>query len=482
MHRQRVLAALFCAIVLIAFPATTFADTGFNQFLGQLEQIYQLPSGILTKIALVENSGKATGCSSANACGMFQWTQNSWLSATKALFCNSSQPAYQVSYQAANQQYQTCGPLNLSLRNNPEISAKVTAYELADIKYKLGGLISQARVDTTVGIYLGHFLGINGAQHFLSDYIQNPAGSACALFPKECAYNSSIMSGRTLAGVINLFASRLQQPGVLNVAGNFQDSTGVSYAYSSADLSASNFLPANTAIGVDPQYDYAPVYTSVASQQPAPLSSTAGTGTVLPNAPQTTPPASYTTAPQAAQALSSSAAVPAASSSSACAPQYSCSNNTVYYESGSCIQSVFQMCKYGCSGTICAPTPSAANSSPILNTQPIVTTGSGSGLDLFGTSSTSFFSATSTSVGTATSLSLNGGLFSVVQEGAATSLTTGATTSIETGGTPGFGQPTFAPSSYSQNVYVPARVSPLMQVLGELKTALGGFLNYLRSL
>jgi hypothetical protein len=463
---QRVLAVCFCAIALIAFPATTFADTSFTQLLSQLEQEYQLPSGILAKVAYVESGGNPnTSCSSANACGLFQWTPNSWLSATKALYNGQ--------------------PLNLSERNDPTKSAVVTAYELGDIRSKVGNLITQAHVDMTVGLYLGHFLGIGGAQHFLSDYIQNPGGDACGLFPKECSYNRPVMAGRTLAGVINYFAAKLQQPGVLNVAGNFQDSNGLSYAYSSAYLSQSDFLPANTVIGTDPQYDYAPTYTSVVSQ-PAPLTSTTGTGTVIPNAPQTTPPASYTTPPQAAQALAASAPT-AASSSGQCTPQYSCSNNTVSYQSSSCAISTFQTCQYGCAGTVCAAgtsNPSSGSSGQLSVSNIISTmTGSATSADNALGALEQFF-ATSTSIGTTTSLTSSSSMFSFVEEGTAVSLTTGATSSIDADGSGGFGQPTFASStySYSQNVYVPARVSPFTQILGQLENVLHGLLSYLQSI
>src|SRR5262249_29860161 len=124
--RSRVLIASCSALALIALSATVYADTTFAAYLGQLEQTYQLPSGILWKVAMIENGGKTTGCSSANACGMFQWTPNSWLSATKALFGR---------------------PYDLSARNDPSISAKVTAFGLADIRSQVGSLITQAKID-----------------------------------------------------------------------------------------------------------------------------------------------------------------------------------------------------------------------------------------------------------------------------------------------------------------------------------------------
>jgi hypothetical protein len=232
-------------VVLFAVPAQLFADTNINQFFGQLEQQYQLPAGILAKVAQVESGGNPNaGSRNSSAVGLFQWLTNSWESASKALYGR---------------------PLDPSLRTSPVESAKVTAFALADAKAQLGPLISQTKIDMTVGLYLAHFLGVGGARAFLNAYIQNPGLSACSVLPKACASNGSVMN-RSLSGVVNYFAQKLQQPGVINIAGNFQDGQGISYAYSSADLTSQNFLPANTKIGVDPQYDYPPTYTHV--QQP----------------------------------------------------------------------------------------------------------------------------------------------------------------------------------------------------------------------
>ena len=451
MRSRRLLAVLLCVIAL-AFPAAAFADTSFTQLLSQLEQIYQLPTGVLGKIAQLESGGNPNAGNPAHAYGLFQWLPNSWEGASKALFGQ---------------------PLDPSLRTSPDLSAKVTAFSLADTKSKVGGLITQAGVDMSVGLYLGHFLGISGAQHFLTDYIQNPGGNACALFPRECAANPSILSGRTLAGVINYFAGKMQTAGVPSVAGNFQDQTGVSYAYSSADLTAGNFLPANTPIGVDPQYDYAPVYTSVAS---TPLTPTNIAGSQLPGAPpQTALPASYTTAPAAASALSAGAT---ASSSSACTPQYSCSNNMVTYVSDSCATSVVQMCTNGCSGTICAPTSSASSSVPNSNTQPTTTTGATSLFGLVGTIENELF-ATATPIGTTSSLFSNGGMYSIVEDGTATPISSEGDTFVGASGTPEFAEGTLFSSNFSQSEYVSPTSSPLFQILDELKTALTSLLSYL---
>ncbi|MDR3571958.1 MAG: hypothetical protein P4L81_07295 [Candidatus Pacebacteria bacterium] len=333
MRPIRLLVASTLLLACFAVPFSAFADTNFDQLLGQLEQMYQLPNGILAKIAIVENGGKATGCApTSSACGMFQWTTNSWYAATKAMFGQ---------------------PYDLSGRNDPSLSAKVTAFALGDAKNQVGSLIQQSKIDMTVGLYLAHFLGIGGARTFLNAYIQDPSQNACALFPKGCAANGSILK-QSLAGVVNTFAARLKAPGVLNVAGNFQDQSGISYAYSYADVNSSNFLPASTVIGSDPTYDYPQTFTPAVVSPTAPSFTSPGISSIPQTTPQITP-----TQPLSTTATSSS------TSGSACTPKYFCSNSTVYYQANSCATSVFQVCNYGCLGTICAPTPAAISSSGV---------------------------------------------------------------------------------------------------------------------
>jgi hypothetical protein len=455
MRPQRVLAMCFCAIALIAFPATTFADTNFAQLLTQLEQQYQLPSGILWKIALAENAGKATGCApTSSACGMFQFTLSTWEADTRAL--HNGQPE------------------DPSLRSDPTESAKAAAFELATIRSQIGGLITQTNVSLPAGLYLGYFLGSGGAKVLLNAYLQNPGQSACALIPPACNANKSVMASRSVADMINWAAQKMSASGVPNVPGDFECANGTSYAYSSCNVSASNFLPANTVTPANPLGQYATVFPSATNSSPSP---------VLTNAPaQSSLPLSYSTAGSPGVTVSSTA-----TSGSQCTPQYSCINNAVYYESSSCSTSVFQQCQYGCSGTACAPNPSSASSvlQP-LSASNIVsefTSATASTSNVLGTVFEQLFS-TSTSIGTTTSLTSSSSMFSFVSEGDAISLTTGATTSIDGGEAQGFGQPTFASStySYSQNVYVPARVSPFTQILNQLENVLHGLLSYLQTI
>jgi hypothetical protein len=442
-------------LALLAFPAAAFADTSFATLLSQFEQEYQLPTGILWKVALAENGGKATGCAStSSACGMFQFITSTWLADTKALFGK---------------------PLDPSLRNDPTNSARAAAFELANIKTQIGPLITQANVNLSAGLYLGYFLGSGGARRLFSAYLQNPAQSACALLQSQCSANQSVMSGRSLAQLINWAAQKMQASGVPNIAGNFQDSNGVSYAYSYADLQSSNFLPANTVIPANPYGKDATVFPATVNSSVAPAGSTGVAAPVSSAAPATS----------VAQPTVSPSTASTATSGSACTPQYYCSNNTVYYQSNSCSTSTFQICQYGCQGTICAPPPLASSTSLSVNAQQVTSplTTSGSGIGTTGTIGTAVF-ATSSTIGTAFSSLLTAGTSTIAQPQTGTQI--GAQTS-----TSGISYATNSESSSFDSVTLTsnnsggtyaAPISPISQILNELRSALNGLLAYLGSL
>lgn len=166
----------------------------------------------------------------------------------------------------------------------------------------------------------------------------------------------------------------------------------------------------------------------------------------------------------------------ASTSSSLCSPQYYCTNNTVYYRSDSCSTTVFQQCRYGCSGTICTPSPNAATSSLNVPTQPLVANSSGYGI--LGTTG-----AIGTATGIAATSSLSSSLdTSVVSIGTAGNPWQNASSSIQSSTTSDeqYSGGTFA-ETYQEETYA-APVSPFFQVLDQLRLVLNGFLSYLGSL
>lgn len=193
-----------CAASLF-FGATAQANSTSDTVLAafqKYESYYQLPSGVLGKIARLESGGNANAVNPGptKASGLFQWLESSWLYATKSLYGTPAHP---------------------NERFNPVKSAEVTAFALGQARDRNGGIIKQAGVDMSVGLYMSHFLGIGGANKFFSAFIQNPNANAAQIFPREAAANRqvfSVGSGR-LVDIVNSFAQKMNVPGITSVTG-----------------------------------------------------------------------------------------------------------------------------------------------------------------------------------------------------------------------------------------------------------------------
>ncbi len=223
LRRPVILGAL---VVLFLFgSANALITVSLNQIFFELEtKQYRLPVGILGKIANIESNGNATiANTTSTAVGMFQWTEDSWLRATKALYGSS---------------------LRLESRRDPVTSAKVTAFALRETLDRNEKLFIQAKIDPSLGLYLGHFLGQAGSVRFIAGYMQTPNALASTVFVKETLYNPKIFAGKTYTDILNSFAAKLKVAGVaVNVPGNYVDASGISLAFSDADVGMNEYYP-----------------------------------------------------------------------------------------------------------------------------------------------------------------------------------------------------------------------------------------------
>ena len=231
------------------------------------------------------------------------------------------------------------------------------------------------------------------------------------------------------------------------VPGNGESKDCATFFGMTQACSGSNFNPSE----VPPNYPSAPGTVG----NPAPTLSSATQNPLLPSQSPTVTANPFSTSPisptQSAQ-------------TQACTPQYVCSANTVSYESSSCTTQVVQTCQYGCSGTVCAPSPSQSASS-----------------SLPGLSQNSAITGT-TAIGTSTSLLLNASLSQSVQGSIASQgnpanvVTTVATGS---GYTPDIGQTTFSFNSSGSVNTEQSLLSPLQRLLQQLRGVLVSILNFL---
>lgn len=231
---------VFITLLGIATPYV-YASAPINEVFSEEESFFRLPPGILAKVANVESGGKINAVSTdGQATGLFQWRARYWADASRAAYGNSFH-------------------VDPAERGDPGVAAHVTAFSLAQTKSRNGGLIQQANVDLTLGLYMGHFLGQAGSAKFFSAYIQNPNANAASIFGREAAANPSIFGSRTLAQVLNLKANELKVAGVsVNVAGNY-----------STELPPSSYrtTPYLDTSGPDPYRTYSTDYSPTPQEQ-----------------------------------------------------------------------------------------------------------------------------------------------------------------------------------------------------------------------
>ncbi|MGB3809705.1 MAG: lytic transglycosylase domain-containing protein [Parvibaculum sp.] len=137
--------------------------------------------------------------STSTACGLFQFTQQSWLGTMKKdggdlglgqyadAISQDSKGRYVVADPAARQAI-------LALRNDPEVSALMagayTNNSRETLEGKLGRSVSGGE------LYIAHFLGAGGASKLISSSEDAPNARADLLFPDAAAANRSIFYTR----------------------------------------------------------------------------------------------------------------------------------------------------------------------------------------------------------------------------------------------------------------------------------------------
>ena len=154
----------------------------------------------LLKTAMRESSLDCDAKSNtSSACGLFQFTQQSWLGTMKqdGADLGLGQYADQIS-QDSNGRYVVTDPAArqeiLALRNDPKVSALMAGAYTSD---------SQARLENSLGrpvsggeLYIAHFLGAGGATKLISNAQEAPTTPADELFPAAASANRSIFYNR----------------------------------------------------------------------------------------------------------------------------------------------------------------------------------------------------------------------------------------------------------------------------------------------
>jgi len=187
--------------------ATASRKTGidFNYLLGQA----QVESGL--------KANARAGTSSAT--GLYQFIEQSWLGVVKQHGAEHGLSwAADSIKQTGNGRYVVSDPAArtaiLNLRNDPQTAALMAAEHAADNKASLED--SLGRPATGTDLYMAHFLGLGGADKFLSAMASNPDRTGASMFPAAARANRNVFYSsngqpRSLSEIYSRFAGKLDQ-------------------------------------------------------------------------------------------------------------------------------------------------------------------------------------------------------------------------------------------------------------------------------
>lgn len=160
------------------------------------------------------NASARAGSSSAS--GLYQFIESSWLAVVKkhgaehglgwaADAIRTSGGRYSVADGATRQAI-------LALRNDPAAASLMAAEHASDNKAALEGNLGRAANGTD--LYMAHFLGLGGANKFLSAMQADPQASGASLFPGAARTNRSVFYDdggrpRSLSAIYQRFADKL---------------------------------------------------------------------------------------------------------------------------------------------------------------------------------------------------------------------------------------------------------------------------------
>jgi hypothetical protein len=230
----------------------------------------------LLKTAMRESSLDCNAKSStSSACGLFQFTEQSWLGTMKQDGADLGLGRYADSIsQDSRGRYVVTDPAArreiLALRKDPEISALMAGAYTNDSRDRL-----ESRLGRSVNggeLYIAHFLGAGGASKLISSAEETPQTPADELFPAAAAANRSIFYGRdgtprTAAEVYdNLVAKHRNTNGGAPNVQTMADANSAASARSSAraDYQPTSFQSFSTAIShYSSSYSEIPSYAAM---------------------------------------------------------------------------------------------------------------------------------------------------------------------------------------------------------------------------
>ncbi len=157
-------------------------------------------SYLMQKAAQESSFDPSAKASTSSATGLFQFTNQTWLSMVKNYGEEYGLGGYAAQIKQTSNGYyvvenDAVRNAILNLRNDPQISAEM-AGELdkenaAALEQKVGGKIGNTE------LYLAHFLGAGGAGQFIEKMRRNPNAAAADILPVAAAANQAVFYEKT---------------------------------------------------------------------------------------------------------------------------------------------------------------------------------------------------------------------------------------------------------------------------------------------
>lgn len=190
------------AATAAAGPTDTYRIGGHKVSYALLSTMKQASNSTGVDFAyLVAQAGQESGfrtnaqASTSSARGLFQFIESTWLEMVRDHGAKYGLAAEAQQIRTGSDGRPRVDDLSvrrsiLSLRDDPRIASAMAA-EYARSNQQI--LSREVGVDLNrVDLYLGHFLGPNGASRFLTAMRQNPAQDAAALLPEAAAANRNV--------------------------------------------------------------------------------------------------------------------------------------------------------------------------------------------------------------------------------------------------------------------------------------------------
>lgn len=167
---------------------------------------------LLAQAKLESSLDPSASAGTSSAAGLYQFTRGTWLQTLDRHGASHGLDWAGAAIEGGRVQDPGMRSQIMALRYDADTSALMAAELANDNKAELTTTLG--REPDAAELYLAHFLGIGGAQQFLSALSSDPGQSAAGILPKAAAANRTIFydasgSPRSVSGVMDLLRGKV---------------------------------------------------------------------------------------------------------------------------------------------------------------------------------------------------------------------------------------------------------------------------------